>query len=47
MRKPSKTKPDITAKDKPFTGVRQVPMKVLKPGTFNPTEELDKMNEGR
>jgi hypothetical protein len=47
MAKSNKPKPQINSKGKPFTGVKRVDMKVLKLGMFNPTEELDKMNEGR
>ena len=44
-RQANQNRPQINVRGRAFTGVRQALMKVLKSGVFNPTEELEKMNE--
>jgi outer membrane PBP1 activator LpoA protein len=44
-RQANQNRPQINARGRAFTGVRQARIKALKPGVFNPTEELNKMNE--
>ena len=46
MSKPEKTQQKPLPKGRPFAGVKRANIKALKLGLFNPTEELEKMNEG-
>jgi hypothetical protein len=46
MSKPEKTQQKTSPKGKPFAGIKRANIKALKLGLFNPTEELEKMNEG-
>ena len=46
MSKPEKTQQKPLPKGRPFAGDKRANIKALKLGLFNPTEELEKMNEG-
>jgi putative addiction module CopG family antidote len=45
-RQANQNRSQISIRGRPFAGVKRANIKALKLGLFNPTEELEKMNEG-